>query len=426
MRVSLLLLILGAGQFRLDSADISGGSNACSPEGSKECSGSERMQHERLSQSLMLRTEALVSAVEQMRLEVDALVETAEACPRAAQRRPAVLTSETRMTDQEAETMGTGADQDAEIKGNEEYKHSELGLRMLQPVDGEIIHSNLSLYMFEAFLPAVGDVSFTITLDGRPSRHISYCSPLCQQQQHPRGCKCRCSGTCDCTLCKRSSYSEIVKITAPKGVLDPGIHTISVQLNAPHVAKRREAEEHREPESTAFDTREIGRDSGTQGARISVQSHFKVVTPWTSVFRSLFDSASPNVWEGWKGVWAPRFHIAGLQYSMVPHQAAGLGALWPGVSTLLFNLFYSSGDHINLVSCFSRVFCVQVAIHRPFPGEVFDVGAGLTLDVQIFDFDLATPSGHNRTGDGILSQSLCVSAYLWLCTLCLREYCPFQ
>lgn len=64
---------------------------------------------------------------------------------------------------------------------------------------------------------------------------------------------------------------------------------------------------------------------------------------------------------------------------------------------------------------------MQVAIHRPFPGEVFDVGTGVTLYVQIFDFDLPTLSGHNRTGDGILSLSLCVSAYLWLCTLCLRE-----
>ncbi len=37
------------------------------------------------------------------------------------------------------------------------------------------------------------------------------------------GCICQCTGTCDCTRCERTTYSEVVRITAPKGILEPGM-----------------------------------------------------------------------------------------------------------------------------------------------------------------------------------------------------------
>jgi len=330
--------------------------------------------------SLVLRTAALRTAVERARLDVEALVEGSGACAGntpAARRDTDAWGSGHERVGAEGKGVEVAAEADTLKDGAPAYATDALGLRALQPLDGEILHRNMAVYRFEAFLPPQGDVAFTVTLDGRSIQQESLCSWACPQDRGAQearsgsaheGCTCRCSGSCDCALCRRTSYSEVVRLLPPRGLLSPGIHTLIIQLNAPQTAERVGRGIH-ESGAAALDA-----GAGVNEVRLSVQSHFKVVETWTSAFPALTESAQ-QVWEGWRGITAPRFPMAGLQYSMPPYQAAGTGALWPGVS-----------------------------IHRPLPGEVFPVEEGVTLDLEVFDFDVS-PDGHRRA-DGSLDVAI--------------------
>ena len=295
-------------------------------------------------QSLLLRAEALLPTVEKLRVEADALAEASAACTLAT-------TGSTEKTQEfggryeERVVQREEAEQTVSDSNGMKHQHDALGLRILQPVDGEIIHTRMSRYAFEAFLPPSGAVSFTIALDGRSSDFLSQCSWSCPRHHTPPtlpqhsspgaarsnaselGCMCECSGACDCLLCARTSYSEVISIAAPKGELRPGVHVLAVEARA-----------------------------ASSAAALQVHSYFRVISHWTSAFPSLHTHTSPahtpsspsaavpdsSESETWQGITAPRFEMAGLEYSMRPHTAAGLGALWAGV-----------------------------AIHRPLPGEVF-------------------------------------------------------
>ena len=135
------------------------------------------------AESLLLRTEALQTAIEQIHLEAEALAE--DAC--APTRAPAMT---------QARVARDAAPGDSNLGNNErgggtaqEGAPSELdgalGLRMLQPLDGEIMHFDQAHYRFEAFLPPAGDFLFIIALDGRPSRHFSRCSWSCPNWRGP-------------------------------------------------------------------------------------------------------------------------------------------------------------------------------------------------------------------------------------------------
>ena len=157
-------------------------------------------------------------------------------------------------------------------------------------------------------------------------------------------------------MCRRAAYSETMQIAAPKGLLPPGIHSLSVELSVP--GGQREQGAAGDIEVNNIRPREMRE-------RLVVQSFFKVVNPWLSVFPVVGDTGSRelsrDLWGPWEGVTAPRFPLAGLQYSLLPHQAAGLGALWPGISVL-----------------------------RPQPGEVFRHQVGVTFDLQLVDFEIDT------------------------------------
>eukprot|EP00802_Teleaulax_amphioxeia_P004703 Tamp_04707.p1 GENE.Tamp_04707~~Tamp_04707.p1 ORF type:complete len:1040 (-),score=137.79 Tamp_04707:29-3148(-) len=351
----------------------------------------------RAAEALALRTEALQKALEQIRLEAEALAE--DACARQAHA-PEVAQVRTG-ADTAASSGEVGEiERDSGTAAEPAIKDHALGLRMLQPLDGEILHFGTAHYRFEAFLPPTGDLLFTITLDGRPSQHFSRCSWSCPHGSDaldaPRGagvddapgrrdahagCSCRCTGTCDCERCERTTYSEVIRITAPQGILEPGIHTLSVQLRAMQGAHRQQTERDPASESSVFDPREMGARDGLPDTRLSVMSHFRVVRSWTSALRALLPPTASGERAAWRGVDGPRFPIAGLQYSMIPHQAAGLGALWPGV-----------------------------AIHSPHPGQVFRSDEGVTIDLEILDFELPAPDELAETGrgDGYLRVSIAV------------------
>lgn len=305
-------------------------------------------------ESLILRTEALQHAVSRLRLDADALAGDAGAC-----------TTEQAHGAQGLQRfdMETGGAAGADQNGDPVHETSDvLGLRMIQPLDGEVLHTNMAVYRFETFLPPHGDVSFSITLDGRSTQDQSLCSWSCAEEHKEQetnkgpgkvrpGCVCKCSGTCDCATCRRTSYSEVARLVPPRGILSPGIHSLIVQIDA---VKGTGSERN---QTSTFKVESDGPGRYARNVRMAVQSHFKVVKTWTSAFPAL--TGSSEVWEGWRGVVAPRFAMAGLQYSMTPHQASGAGALWPGLS-----------------------------IHRPHPGEIFDVYEGVTFDIEIFDFDV--------------------------------------
>ena len=139
---------------------------------------------DRVAESLLLRTEALQTAIEQIHLEAKGLAEDACAQPTRA---PAMA---------QDHVAGDAAPGDSKVGDNErgggtarEGAPSELdgalGLRMLQPLDGEIMHFDQAHYRFEAFLPPAGDFLFIIALDGRPSRHFSRCSWSCPNWRGP-------------------------------------------------------------------------------------------------------------------------------------------------------------------------------------------------------------------------------------------------
>ena len=110
-------------------------------------------------QSLLLRAEALLPTVEKLRVEADALAEASAACTLAT-------TGSTEKTQEfggryeERAVQREEAVQTVTDSNGMKHQHDALGLRILQPVDGEIIHTLMSRYTFEAFLPPSGAVPF--------------------------------------------------------------------------------------------------------------------------------------------------------------------------------------------------------------------------------------------------------------------------
>ena len=98
-----------------------------------------------------------------------------------------------------------------------------------------------------------------------------------------------------------------MQIAAPKGLLPPGIHSLSVELSVP--GGQREQGAAGDIEVNNIRPREMRE-------RLVVQSFFKVVNPWLSVFPVVGDTGSRelsrDLWGPWEGVTAPRFALAGL------------------------------------------------------------------------------------------------------------------
>ena len=87
-----------------------------------------------------------------------------------------------------------------------------------------------------------------------------------------------------------------MQIAAPKGLLPPGIHSLSVELSVP--GGQREQGAAGDIEVNNIRPREMRE-------RLVVQSFFKVVNPWLSVFPVVGDTGSRelsrDLWGPWEG-----------------------------------------------------------------------------------------------------------------------------